>query len=409
MDFAAARKENDELFLAEKDSIASGEKRDVLIPFAKAWLGMFYVIDNQLPPADRLRMLASPALAEAIEQGFRAVLKQDNWPELERIAEAFTQHREYNEGYIFLAAMDLRAKEERDFIAGLEWAVIQRAILFNFSINTGYQKRWFDDMLRLHKPEVVIVMTKFWVALLKNGASYIPGRNFIFAEHPDLDFVKQAILPLLLHWQDCRVKKLRQLLQLAFRYANREEFLEVCEQVLKQETRLNEKPRLLWVASAYFLDPVKYASLLSTYIGRVKLKIMPLLDFTIVLLADRKTFHIEISDKSIVQLLRIIAPVFPPQHHVYGAFGKLDINSRNVMQLFYALLLSDNPDVAAEVKSLRKARVMKIYSAVLDDLLKLLIRKRNDEKFEVPDFDTYIENLVNNNCLQGRSNRFDKT
>lgn len=409
MDFEAARKENDELFLVEKDSIARGEKRDVLVPFAKAYLGMFYVIDNQLPAAERLRMLASPALAEAIEQGFRAVLKQDNWPELELIAEAFTQHREYNEGYIFLAAMDLLAKEDRHFIAGLDRASIQRAILFNFSINTGYQKSWFEELLQRHKPKVIEVMTAFWVALLEKGASYIPGRNFIFSDQPDLDFVKQAILPLLLHWQDCRVKKLRQLLQLAFRYADGDAFLEVCEQVLKQENRLNEKTRLLWVASAYFLDPVKYASLLSTYIGRVKLKIMPLLDFTIVLLADRKTFNIEISDKSIVQLLRIIAPIFPPQHHVYGAFGKLDINSRNVMQLFYALLLSDNQDVAAEVKSLRKARVMKIYSAVLDDLLQLLMRKRNEENFEVPDFDSYIENLVKNNCLQGRSNRFDKT
>ena len=103
----------------------------------------------------------------------------------------------------------------------------------------------------------------------------------------------------------------------------------------------------------------------------------------------------------------MIAPVFPPQHHVYGTLGALDINSKNVMLMFYYLACSNNIDVAEEIKMLRKARVMKNYSGVINNLLELHIRKNNENNFCLPDFNEYIAILVSENCLQGRSNKFD--
>jgi len=124
-------------------------------------------------------------------------------------------------------------------------------------------------------------------------------------------------------------------------------------------------------------------------------------------LNDDNQINIKFSTKIIMQLLRMIAPVFPPQHHIYGALGALDINSKNIMLMFYHLACSNDNDVAAELKLLRKARVMKIYSAVIDNLLELIMRKNNEENFSLPDFDLYIETLVKNDCLHGRSNKFD--
>ena len=134
---------------------------------------------------------------------------------------------------------------------------------------------------------------------------------------------------------------------------------------------------------------------------------MLLLDFIILIMKDEEESNITFTSKMVTQLLRMVAPIFPPQHHVYGALGVLDINSRNVMSLFYHLACSNENGVENEIKSLRKARVMKIYSAVLDNLLEIHMRKNNEETFSLPDFDMYIKNLVDNNCLQGRSNKFD--
>jgi len=75
--------------------------------------------------------------------------------------------------------------------------------------------------------------------------------------------------------------------------------------------------------------------------------------------------------------------------------------------MFYFLVCSEDAEVINELKLLRKARVMKIYSAVIDNLFEIHIRKKNDSKFELPDFNEYIKTLINNNCLQGRSNKFD--
>ena len=113
------------------------------------------------------------------------------------------------------------------------------------------------------------------------------------------------------------------------------------------------------------------------------------------------------TDSNLPQVLRMVAPIFPPQHHVYGALGELDINSRNVMMLFYNLACSTDENVAVDIKTLRKARVMKIYSDVIDNLLELHFRKNNKQGFVVPNFDKYLEKLVQDNCLQGRSNKFD--
>ena len=176
--------------------------------------------------------------------------------------------------------------------------------------------------------------------------------------------------------------------------------------ILAQDEKLSEKTRLYWLAAAYLISPDKYFAKLSNYVGRVKLKVMPLLDFVVLILNDNK-MSLKIEVTTVAQLLRMIAPVFPPQHHVYGALGALDINSKNVMSLFYLLACSDDTDVVNELKSLRKARVMKIYSAVIDNLLEIHIRKINDKNYLLPDFNEYIEILVNNNCMQGRSNKFD--
>jgi hypothetical protein len=134
---------------------------------------------------------------------------------------------------------------------------------------------------------------------------------------------------------------------------------------------------------------------------------MPLLDFVTLIITAKDKVKIDVSDKLVVQLLRMIAPIFPPQHHVYGALGGLDINSRNVMLIFYTLVCSDSKTVTKEIKSLRKARVMKIYSDVIDNLLELHIRKNNEKDFVLPDFDSYIKYLVDHNMLDGRSNKFD--
>ena len=124
-------------------------------------------------------------------------------------------------------------------------------------------------------------------------------------------------------------------------------------------------------------------------------------------MSDKNKININLNAKIITQLLRMIAPVFPPQHHVYGAIGALDINSKNVLLMFYFLVTTNDVDAIDEIKMLRKARVMKIYSAVINNLLELREGQKYNESSPVLSFEDYIEKLISEKCLHSRSNKFD--
>ena len=407
MDFELTRSENDERLLPEIESIRTAENTQALIPFAKAYLGLFYVIDSELAANEKIKLIANNELADAVLQGFEASLFHKEINSVESIGHAMAAKKEFPEGYVILAGLDVMAKKSLEDIANLNIEIIESAVGFHFSNKTQHHDIWFDYLFLEHKNKIIPALSKYWVAMLKNHATYIPGRNLILSDVPDKEVVQYSVLLLLEHWKKCKAKTLFQLFQLAFRYGDAQAFLTVCENVLANDKALNEKTRLYWIASAYLLAPEKYSALLSNYVGRVKLKIMPLLDFVIAIMTNHKEINIDLSDKQVTELLRMIAPVFPPQQHVYGELGDLDISSRNVMLMFYHLVCSENETVTSEIKKLRKARVMKIYSGVIDNILELHIRKNNETGFLLPDFDTYIGDLVKNNKLDGRSNKFD--
>ena len=407
MDFELTRFENDERLLSQIESIKSADNIQILIPFAKAYLGMFYVIDKELPEREKVKLLANDALAEAIFEGFINSLKKKDLPSIEKIAHLKAELKEYGEGYVILAGLDVLEKRSLANIDDLNTELIEKAIGFHFSNKSGYHNKWFDYLYRDHKNKIIPAISKYWVAMLNNNTAFLPGISLVLGKQPDENIIQQCILPLLANWKKCKAKTLSQLLFLALKYGNTDELLIICQRALNDDENLNERARLYWLTAAYLISPDKYFAHLSGFAGRVKLKIMPLLDFTAMILNEYKQINITFSTKMIMQLLRMIAPVFPPQHHVYGALGELDINSKNIMLMFYHLVCSDEKDVSIELKSLRKARVMKIYSGVIDNLLELKIRKNNEVDFLIPGFESYIEVLVKNNCLQGRSNKFD--
>ncbi len=407
MDFDLTRSENDETLLSDINLIKTGENIQVLIPFAKAYLGMFYVIDSELAEKEKVKLLANEELADAIFSGFLASIDLNNLPSVEEIGHAAAKKDEYAEGYVVLAGLDLLAQQSLASIKQVNQELLEKAVAFHFSNTSAHHDIWFDNLLAEDKDIIKSALRKYWVAMLNNNATFLPGRDLILGNNPDIEIIQYSVLSLLENWQRCKAKTLLQLLQLAFKYCDTSELLTVCKKILAKDETLNEKTRLYWLATAYLLSPDQYYAHLSDYVGRVKLKTMPLLDFVTLIMKNNSNANLYLKIKTVTQLIRMIAPIFPPQHHVYGTLGQLDINSKNVMLMFYYLASSDEKEIVKEIKSLRKARVMKIYSDVIDNLLSLQMRKNNNESFTFPDFDTYIEELMNSNCLHGRSNKFD--
>ena len=406
MNFEVTRLENDERLLSQLESIRTSENIQVLVPFAKAYLGMFYIIDSKLPAADKVRLLANKTLAEAIFQGFVASLKRSSLPTVEDIGSAMAEQKELPEGYVMLAGLDLLASATPEDIASLPGETLATVSGFYFSNKVNHKSHWFDYLFSHHKAMMVTNIGRYWVAMLKNNAVYLPGIDLVLGTAPDELMLEECVLPLLQHWENCKAKTLFRLLLQAFQYSDPQALLRVAEAKLAEEEKLSERAQLYWTATACFISPAKHYARLSAYTGRVKIKVMPLLDLINQAMLNKES-KIDFNDRLVADLLRLIAPIFPPQHHVYGSLGGLDINSKNVMLLFYALACSKSENVTHELKTLRKVRVMKIYSGVIDYLLEMQLRKTNEAAFAMPDFDAFLASLFENDLLQGKSNRFD--
>lgn len=407
MDFETTRKENDLKLSNQLAEIRSAEACDVLVPFAKAYLGMFYVIDSELSPEQKIRLLANDKLRDAILEGFKASLTHGDFPDARQIGEKMAVQQDFAIGYPVLAGMDLLASESMQQILNLSDEILAAAVCFHYANKTCHQDIWLDEVLSSEKERIARALTEFWVGLVNSGARYLPGGALILDQQKNISLVKASILPLLENWTSCRPQVLREMLFSAYRYADHDALLALAKNKLAEDQFSSEIQRVYWHATAFLLAPELMFNQLSNYIGRVKQKVLPLLDFCIEVLAKRSELNLEINAMMLAQLLRVIAPIFPPQQHSYGEFGQIDVNSRNVMKLFYALACFETSDVQTALRWLRKARVMKIYSGVLDSIHEIHMRKGNDKSFTCPEFDEYVAILIAENKLAGRSNRFD--
>ncbi|TDX98143.1 hypothetical protein [Thiohalophilus thiocyanatoxydans] len=404
--FAQARRENDERLLGQLDALRNGEDMQVLEPFARAYLGMFYEIEDELAPAEKVAILANREVSDAVLAGFVAALQRDDIPPPYEIGERLARDESIPGGYVVLAGMDRLMQIDPDQLEQLPDSILQSALCFHFANQTSQHDEWFDKLLA----DIAIsapALNGFWQGLINKNAQMLPGLRKLLDDPGCADLNREVLLPILIRWQSCKMKTFKELIFAVLRYAEHDELLQATRDMVNDPNGIKEEnKRLYWLAIAFLLSPEEFAQDLSTYIGREKQKVLPLLDFMMRVSGPDAETGIELSPMMDAQLLRIIAPIFPPQEHSYGHLGGIDVNSRNVMRLFHRLATDTRSEAAEALKWLRKARVMKIYNNVIKHAEQLQKKISRDE-CPVPDFASYLEGLENSNDLIQRRNRFD--
>ena len=356
------RLENDRTLLPKLDAIRSGQDIESLERFAKAYLGMYLDIDNTIPPQDRIIILANPALADAIRQGFEAVLKHGNFPDEITIADAMVNEQPIAIGYILLAALDLLADDPRYAITTLPSASMRAAICFHYAAKTELQDKWFAQILTQRQDDVAHALVAFWQHLIARDGDHLPGLYQII-NHAQYDAIsRRVVLPVLASLQHCRKGVLRDLLHAALRICDHVELLQVCETALHNWTRADPSRYMLWLTTAFLLRPEHYAMTLAEYCGHSKEKLLPLLDFSVLTLHDDTQRRLTLTAQAYTQLLRIIAAKFTPQLDRYGNLSDI---TQKVMYLFYRLATATDTDAPMAIQRLGQVRVMKLYNDIL--------------------------------------------
>lgn len=395
MDFAYTRQENDASLLSRVDAIRSGQDLEVLEPFAKAYLGLFYDIDNQLPAAERIDLLAKPDLSVAIKQGMMGLLSQSDLPTPDSIARAMLKQETQAVGYVVLAGISLQAEHQPESVFDLPDTALKSAICFHHAISTFHEDSWYESLL-IKKPDLAAeALLSMWQVLLNEKQNFLPGLRPVLTEKSLLPLFSHVAVPLLKKWRHCRNRELIQLLSLAIRYVDSEILLETARNFLSDTEQMNLRNQVYWHGTVFLLAPEDHGQDMINFMGQDKIKLLPLLDFVFPLLKGLPDKSFKLSAMGYAYLIRCLAQKFTPQIDVYDNLGDITVK---VLWLFYQLACFSTTEGSEALKWLRRVRVLKLYSDIFDAVV---VYQSQAEK---PDYQDFVQALRDEGRLRMKKN-----
>ncbi|UCE90187.1 MAG: hypothetical protein JSW10_05050 [Pseudomonadota bacterium] len=398
---AATRYENDVSLLPQLDDIRCGKAVDALARFAKAYLGMFLEIDNSLPPCERVYELVNDSLGDAVLAGFVALLNDQRHSGVPQIAATHLAGDSDAAGFVILAGADLIARRSIDEVLALPNATLEAALAYSVVNNTYESDRWVVPLLVARPAVVRASLGALWDSLTSAGASHLPALSLVLREAPQLG--GQLVLPVLQRWHNFDKRTLRWLLLAALAHADRAQLAVVAAGALTQQQSMELRCRLYWLATAFLVAPQEYGAALAGFAGRSKEKILPLLDFSLAAMSPSDGAPQRLAPTALGQLIRIVAPKFPPQR---DGFGDPCDNTLKVLRLFYQLAESDGAARHRVVQDLRDVRVMRTWFGVLDYVAQLQRLQAGDAP-SMPGFEAFTANLKQDGRLLGKRTWFD--
>lgn len=361
MEFEQTRQENRERLLPRMQEVRDGSAMDLLEPFAKAYLGLYLNINSAVAPEERVRCLLEPAMADEVLAGLDTALTTLALPPPSVIGAAQAQGDSLVEAFIVLAALDRREAQGLDVFQGLATETCAAALCFHFAQSADHRARWPRQLVNRHGAEVGVALRDYWCALLKHGADALPGIDLL-VQSDSAPHLVDTVLPLLLRrWTTCSPKRLGRLLLNALQYMERDALLDLARERLTADPQMRPKVKMLWLATAFFLEPEAVYPELMLTTGFSREKSLPLLDFvTAVMAAPARPFTV--TPTQLAQLLRIIGPVFPPA----ALDGPMDDISRKVMALFRRFGEGRDRETREALAWLRGVRVMNACKPAMD-------------------------------------------
>jgi len=356
------RLENDTRLADSLPAIASAIDRESLSQFAKAYLGQYLNIDSSVAPAERVRLLASEALANAVFEGFAASLQWDEMASPADIGEAATAENDLQEDVIILAALDYLGDTSISDLLDLDESVLQTGLCFHFAHITAHRHEWVNVLLRTRPDIAMPALSQFWQGMVGSGTDFLPGLHQFVSREKIEPMAAEIILPLIRSWGNCKDKVLRELLCTALAAADLDELMSVCADKLSG-TPLEGNRRVYWLATASCMNSMNYIDALVHYVDRSREKALRLLDYLTLAMPILASRGVRIAPEVMGKFLLVIAAKFPPQGDLTAP---LDDTSQKVLTLFEYLGEDVSEEAGQVLETLRTVRVMRICDAVID-------------------------------------------
>lgn len=246
---------NIETLNKHKVDVEEGRATNILIHFAQIWFALFFDLDRNATPEQRLRQEAGD-MAECLMTGFVASLQhEENFQRIEEIAKA---DKHYRSALLMFAGMDILAEKGKEHFLNLPNQILSLGFAYKITDHAssiGHQ--WMEWLWREQPDLVECVLDCCWRIQLAAGADNLTGFYHFPPDAAQLPIIIKILPALLQNFPKAHPRILKSMLHNAIRYC-RDKLLSLVQAALEQLNSPDDGQQALWTATGFLLNNDQY-------------------------------------------------------------------------------------------------------------------------------------------------------
>ena len=378
------------------ETIRSGAPTHALIFLAKVYFGLFYDVDLDGSPKDRLVALTDPEIAAAALDGFVAALQRSDIPLPKMIGEAQTEGQEYLCGFPVLAGLDVLASKSIADVLSLPESTLQSGLAFHYAIITEREREWVNPVFESLPGLAAEASTAYWRPQLAHNLKNIMGLYALVHEDVMKPVAQRVSLILLKDYPNAQEDNLELLLHAAFRNGDQQELLSYAHHILTHHSPLADENRALWYAVAFALDHDSVRSGLAEHIRGKDEQAARILNFLCPSHGIKADTTYPLSVVALTSLIAMMGPIFHPTN--LSGSGLMTIHgpegaAYSIQSLIHGLAKEFSYEAFLALAGLRDDPALTAWHPEISYALADQTRQRRELAFRYPTASEVIETL----------------
>lgn len=378
------------------EAIRSGTPTNALVYLAKIYFGLFYDLDRESQPRDRLTAFTTPEIAATALDGFVAALQRPDIPSPKMIGELEAESKEYIIGFPVLAGLDVLASNSFADVLSLPELTLQSGLAFHYANLTERKREWVDRLIESLPNLAADALAAYWRPHLARDSKHIPGLYELAHEEVMKPIAQRVSLILLKDYANSQEDNLQLLLHAATRNGDPTELVTLARNILADTSAISDENRTLWYAVAFVLDHNEVRHRLANHIGERKEQAARLLTFLCPSLGIKSGIQYPLSLDTLVSLIALTGPLFHPKD--LGASGWLGLHSSSeaatlVRSLIYRLGKNLTHEAAWALAQLHNNPSLAAWRGEIAYILADQARQRREFAFKYPSVLQVIETM----------------
>jgi hypothetical protein len=265
---ADRRAKNRSEFEQYKGEIRSGANLEWLAWLANIYFCLFIDVDGKKTPRERLASEVGEVNAEIAIEGFRALLRRDDFPRLDAQIDLRAENQCYTLSYPIEAGFDEEWRVGADlnsFSDELLKSALAIDVLCPVLTDDKLNKRGWKIWLFANRPALV---NEVYLAIarsdLSRGLQYVEGLQVLLADEALTPLRGATTIRLLTEFPNAMMPSLTSLLKTIIECPDVQcEFLAIADKVLVEPGEVGQEQRDAWLVTAYLVSPARYSQRIS--------------------------------------------------------------------------------------------------------------------------------------------------